>query len=195
VDSVKSLVRHAMVIDKFVRTEIVPKVAVTPEDESKFYNENRERMKRPETVRASHILLRAGASSSAEERQTQKTKSEDLLGRVRKGEDFASLAKENSQDTGSAPNGGDLGYFPRGRMVPQFDEAVWALKVGEISPVVETPFGYHIIKVTDKKPEGFTPLDEVRPQIKEYLSVMKTQEQMKVMAQSMRASAKIEELL
>ena len=95
-------------------------------------------------VRASHILI-------LKDTKDAKKQAESLLDQIKKGADFAALAKANSQDPGSAKNGGDLGYFAKGTMVPEFDKAVFTLKVGEISQVVESQFGYHIIKVTDTR--------------------------------------------
>ena len=192
VAGIQSIVRHAMVIDKYVKAEIIPKVKVTPEDEAKFYEESKEKMKRPAGVRASHILIRAAKDAPADQKAAAKVKADEALAKAKKGDDFAALAKEYSQDPGSAPNGGDLGFFPKGQMVPEFDAAAWSMQKGQISGIVVTDFGYHIIKVTDKRPEGYAPIEEVRPQIKDYLNMQKTQQDLQKLAQSLRATAKID---
>ena len=117
-----------------------------------------------------------------------------MLKRAKAGEDFAALAKENSQD-GSASQGGDLGFFPRGRMVPAFDQAAFALKPGEISEVVTTEFGYHIIKLTEKKVGSAVPFEEVKPQVLEYLSNQKKQQRVDSFIDEAKKRAKIEVLV
>ena len=99
---ITTIVRHAMVIDKYVKSEVAAKVRVNPEEEAKFYEENKEKMKRPEAVRASHILLRAQKDAPAARKQAAKAKAEEVDARAKKGDDFAALAKEFSQDPGSA---------------------------------------------------------------------------------------------
>ena len=108
------------------------------------------------------------------------------------GKDFSALAKQYSEDPGSAPNGGDLNYFQKGQMVGPFDQAVFSLKVGEVSGVVETQFGFHIIKVTDKQPERTVPLDEVRPQVQQFLENQARQEQTQALLKSLAAKGKVE---
>ena len=117
-------------------------------------------------VRARHILIKIDPSASDEAKQAAHKQAEDLLARAKKGEDFAALARKYSQDEGSAKKGGDLGYNPKGRMVAPFDEAQFSLKPGEISDVVETEFGYHIIKVEGVR-EGDVPVAEAKHEIAE----------------------------
>ena len=116
-----------------------------------------------EERQASHILITADAQASAEQKQAARAKAEQLLRQVKQNPaSFADLAKKNSQDPGSAAKGGDLGSFPRGAMVKPFDDAAFNMKVGEISGLVESQFGYHIIKVTGEKKHAF---DESRKQV------------------------------
>lgn len=189
---VEAIIRQGMVIDKYLTTSVKEKIKILPAEEEKFYADNKEKMKHPEQLRASHILLRADASSTAEVKQAQKTKAEEALARARKGEDFAALAKQYSQDPTTTPNGGDLGFFGKGQMVPAFDEAAWALKPGEISGVVETNYGYHIIKAIARRPEGLTPIDDVRARIHEYLVNQHVQEETQKALVDLRAQAKID---
>ncbi|RZJ13466.1 MAG: peptidyl-prolyl cis-trans isomerase [Rubrivivax sp.] len=124
-------------------------VGFTEEDLRKYYDENASRYGVPEERRASHILIKVDRNAPAEERAKAKAKAEELLGQVRKNPaSFAEVAKKNSQDEGSAVNGGDLDFFGRGAMVKEFDAAVYAMKAGEISNLVETDFGFHIIQLT-----------------------------------------------
>jgi peptidyl-prolyl cis-trans isomerase C len=148
-------------------------------------------MKHPEQVRASHILLRVTKDTPPDQKQAIKAKADALDKQAKGGEDFAQLATKNSQDPGSAARGGDLGWFAKGAMVPAFDSAVWALKTGEISDVVETDFGYHVIKATDKRPEGYVPISDVRDRIKDYLSKEKVQAETQKVIDQLRTKAKI----
>ena len=119
------------------------KVVVPPADIERTYNNNIEQYTTPEQVRASHILLKTEGKDDA----TVKAKAEDVLKQARGGSDFAELAKKFSEDESSAKNGGDLDYFGRGRMVPEFDQAAFAMQPNQISDLVKTQYGYHIIKV------------------------------------------------
>ncbi|KQY80230.1 SurA N-terminal domain-containing protein [Pelomonas sp. Root1444] len=141
-------------------------VSFTEEDLRKYYAENASRYGVPEERRASHILVKAERSASADERAKAKAKAEELLAQVRKNPgSFAELAKKNSQDEGSAVNGGDLDFFGRGAMVKEFDAAVYAMKPGEISNVVETDFGYHIIQLTGTRGGEKKPFEAVRAEV------------------------------
>ena len=110
-------------------------------------------------------------------------------------EDFAAAAKENSQDPGSAPNGGDLGFFEQGQMVPQFDQVAFTLKPGQMSELVETQFGYHIIKVAEKQETRVVPLEEAKGQIEQYLTDQNRQAQTEAFVNTLKAKAKIEILM
>jgi peptidyl-prolyl cis-trans isomerase D len=144
------------------------RVVVTPREIERFYNENIEMYSTPEQVRASHILLKAG---EGKDEAAVKAKAEEVLKEAKApGADFAALAKKYSGDEATAKNGGDLDYFSRGRMVPEFDQVAFSLEPGQISDLVKTEYGYHIIKVTDKKPATTKTPDEVRPQIVDQLT-------------------------
>lgn len=120
----------------------------------------------PEERQASHILIKVAEDASAELVEQARSKAEAILARARKGEDFAALAKAESQDTGSAKKGGDLGYFGKGAMVPAFEEAAYKLKQGEISDLVRSPFGFHIIKLSGIRGGDAKPFDKVQDQIR-----------------------------
>ena len=119
-------------------------------------------------VRARHILIKVDSSESDEDKAAAKERAEKLLARAKQGEDFATLARENSEDTGSAKQGGDLGYNPKGRMVAAFDEAQFALPVGGLSDVVESSFGFHVIKVEGIR-EGDVPVEEAKRELADKL--------------------------
>ncbi len=141
-------------------------VSFTEEDLRKYYDENASRYGVPEERRASHILIKAERSAPADERAKAKAKAEELLAQVRKNPaSFAEVAKKNSQDEGSAVNGGDLDFFGRGAMVKEFDAAVYAMKPGEISNLVETDFGFHIIQLTGMRGGEKKPFEAVRGEV------------------------------
>lgn len=131
---------------------------------STYYNKHINRYKKPKQVKARHILVKAGPTASDAEKAAARKKVEDALARIKGGEDFAKVAQEVSED-GSAKNGGSLGFFGPGAMVKNFEKAAFALKPGELSDVVETKFGYHIIKVEETKEPSIKELDEVKTDI------------------------------
>lgn len=148
-----------------------------PEDDLKaYYKENVSRLSGDEERRASHVLLNAPASMPAAEREKVKAKAQSLLEQVRKAPDtFAAVAKANSQDPGSASKGGDLEFFGRGAMVKPFEDVVFGMKKGEISNLVETEFGFHIIQLTDIKAPKQKTFEEMRPQIEADLKKQQAQ--------------------
>ena len=140
-------------------------VEVEESDVEAYYADNASEFEEPETVRARHILIRVADDASDDEAADARKRAEEALERAKNGEDFAALAREISEDESNAPQGGDLGFFPRGRMVPEFEEAAFALDAGGISGIVETQFGLHLIKVEEKRAAGTQPLEEVRERI------------------------------
>jgi peptidyl-prolyl cis-trans isomerase D len=152
-----------------------------------YYDEHRDdRFTAPEEVRARHILIKLPPAADEKARAAARTKAEDVLAKVKKGADFAKLAQDVSEDAGTASKGGDLGLFSRGHMVPAFDAAAFALEPGAVSDVVETPFGFHIIKVEEKLPGGQKPLDAVRDEIVKTLTAEKGLELARKQAESDR---------
>jgi peptidyl-prolyl cis-trans isomerase D len=146
--------------------ELMAKAEVKAEEVRKYYDEHQSEFATPEQRQASHILLTVAAAAPQSEQDAVKAKAELLLKQVRQDPaKFAELAKQNSQDPGSAVNGGDLGVFARGMMVKPFDDAVFALKTGEISNLVKTDFGYHIIRLASIKASRATPFNEVQEAI------------------------------
>ena len=149
------------------------RITIPAADVQQAYNTNIEQYSQPEQVRASHILLKTEGKDDA----AVKAKAEELLKKAKAGADFAELAKANSEDEGSAKNGGDLDFFGRGRMVPEFDQVAFTLQPGQISDLVKTQYGYHIIKVTDRKAASTRSIDEVRQQLTDQLSYERAQTQ------------------
>ncbi len=151
-------------------------LAVNEQDLKTYYEQNIARMAGQEERRASHILINAPKTASSQEREAAKAKAAELLEQVRKAPaSFAEAARKNSQDTGSAPNGGDLDFFGRGAMVKPFEDAAFAMKKGDISDVVESDFGYHVIQLTDIRAPKQPSFAEMRPQLEAELRTQQAQ--------------------
>jgi len=165
----KRKIRYLLIDIDAVRAKVV----VPPADVERAYNDNLAQYSTPEQVRASHILLKTEGKDDA----AVKAKAEALLKQAKAGADFGELAKKNSEDEGSAVNGGDLDYFGHGKMVPEFDAVVFTMQPGQVSDLVKTQFGYHIIKVTDKKAGTVRTLAEMRQQLTDQLAFERAQTQ------------------
>ncbi|MCG6933010.1 MAG: SurA N-terminal domain-containing protein [Gallionella sp.] len=158
---------------RFSAADLVKKIKINDADVRNYYDSHKTEFGTPEERRAAHILIAVKASAPQAEQDAARAKAEQLLQQARKNPgDFAELAKKYSQDPGSAAKGGDLGYFGRGAMLKPFDDAAFALKVGEISGLVKTDYGFHIIKLLAIKPSRFVPFDQARQSI---LNKMRTQ--------------------
>lgn len=192
-DSIKKMMQQ----QKWMETQVGDKASVSDADIKKFYDENKKEFEHPELVRASHILIRvpedAPENVAAEKKKTAEAALERVTG---KKEDFAAVAKEVSEEPGAKESGGDLNFFPKERMVPEFANAAFAMKKGEISKApVRSKFGWHVIKVTDRKDSGTMPYDEVKPQVKSYLEGGKRREAVRTVVDAIRAEAKVENKL
>ncbi len=161
------LLSNDLLATEYLKKEIVEKIDVSENDIQLYYKAHQEEFTTPEMVRARHILIKVDKSASEDAKKKAKEKAEGILKRIKSGEDFAKLASELSDDPGSKENGGDLGFFPKGKMVPNFEKAAFALKPGEMSSIVETPFGFHIIKVEEKKEAVIEPYDKVKDKVRE----------------------------
>jgi len=175
-----------------VKIEKLLKITPPTDQEIKdYYEKNKANYDIPETVNARHILIAVETGDDAAKKDAKKKKAEDLRAKLDKGGDFAKLAMENS-DCPSKAKGGDLGEFPRGNMVPAFEKAAFSLKTNEISGVVETEFGFHIIQTIGHNPARTMTLDDVKGQIAFRLKSRKVQEKLEGLVTKLKADAKIE---
>lgn len=188
---IKLQIGKGLVIKEFVDTTIIDKINVSEKEINEYYKKNKDRFTRPETVRASHILIKVEKDAIEFEKGEALKKIEKVRKRALKGEDFAELAKKFSEGP-SAEKGGELGFFQRGQMVKPFEEAAFTLKPGEISDVVKTQFGFHVIKVLDKKPSETTDLNEVRVRLEEFLKQGKVRKEIMAYVEELRKKSKIE---
>jgi peptidyl-prolyl cis-trans isomerase C len=193
-DTLKQEARQEMTLSRLIESEVKKEIKVEETDIKDFYDKNPDRFQQPESVRASHILIRNESNATDTQKKEARAKAEEVLKEVKAGSDFAALAKQHSQD-GSAPQGGDLNFFGRGQMVPPFEQAAFALKPGETSEVVETQFGFHIIKVTDRRPPRAVPLAEVAPRIGQFLTMQQQQQKTAEFINRLKARSKIEILI
>jgi peptidyl-prolyl cis-trans isomerase C len=186
--------RRDLLISRYVETAFVAKVAVTDTEMRDFYDKNPDKFRRDESIKASHILIGVDGNASADDKKKAREKADKLQKELTGGADFATLAKGNSTCP-SAPQGGDLGFFGKGQMVPSFEKAAFALKPGEISQVVETQFGYHIIKLAEKKPAEAVDFKDAKAKIEEFLKGQKVNDAIQKYLAETRKTAKIEVFL
>ena len=193
-DKLKSDTRIDLSINKMVENEVSTQATPSDTECRAFYEKNPDKFKQDEAVRASHILFRVDENADAATKKKAMDQALAVLKEARAGADFAELAKKHSAD-GSAQQGGDLNFFTKGQMVPPFDQAAFALKPGQISDIVTTQFGYHIIKVTDRKPATTVPFEQVSGRIKDFLAEQQKQRKADDFIQSLKQKSKIEVLV
>jgi peptidyl-prolyl cis-trans isomerase C len=190
----KSQLRQDMAIKKLIDQQVASKVTITPDEMKEFYNSHSELFKAPEMVRASHILIKVESNATDADKAKARERIVAIQERIKKGEDFAAIAKEASECPSGA-NGGDLDYFQRGQMVKPFEDVAFSQKPGTVSNVVETQFGYHLIKVTDKKDAATVSFDDVKVKLEDYMKQQKINEQLGQYVAQLKKGAKIETFL
>jgi len=160
-DKIEEL-KKRVIVEAFLKKKVEKQGTASNQELKKFYDQNKDKFKAGEEIRASHILLKS------------EQEAESVLAKIKRGGKFEALAKQYSIDS-TASKGGDLGWFGKGKMVPDFEQATFALKQGQVSGVIKTNFGYHLIKLTGKRPPGIRPFDEVKDQIEASLEPTKQQ--------------------
>lgn len=193
-EGLRKMTEQDLSIQVFIQQEVMPSIDVGEDACRNYFEENQEQFKMPDRIRASHILFLVEETATPEDEAEAQAKATQILERVRSGEDFAQLAQEFSEGP-SAPRGGDLGYFQKGQMVPPFEAAAFALEVGEISELVRTRFGYHVIKLVDRQEAGPVSYDEAAPRIKNVLQQQKLSDRLQALIQELREDADIQENL
>jgi len=184
--------RRQIVVNQFIENRFVSRESASEADAKTFYDANAEKFfTKPDRVKASHILVGVDQKASAEEKKKALEKAEALLKRVQGGEDFAAIAKKESTCPSGA-SGGDLGTFGKGQMTPPFEAAVFALKPGELSSVVETGFGYHIIKLDQKFAASTDKFEDVKVKIMNFLKTEKVTKSISAYLEELLSKAKIE---
>jgi len=194
-DEYAKRVGEMILIQDTIKKAVDAKVKVTPADCKKFYDENRSRFVIPEQIRASHILILCPEDSTAEVKTQKLAQIKAALALVKSGKDFSDVASKFSEDPGSRTQGGDLGFFGRGRMVPEFEAAAFALSTNQVSDVITTHYGYHIIKVLDRKPGGERTYADSKDNIEVYLKNLQGQKLAEQYLKDLRDKSKVEILL
>jgi peptidyl-prolyl cis-trans isomerase C len=195
IEQVRTQARMSLDVAKFLETEVAAKVAVTDVEVDAFYKQNLDRFKQADSVHARHILIGVPQNATADAKKQARVAAQAVVGQLKRGAPFEDVAKKMSSDTGSAQNGGDLGFFPKGQMTPAFEKAAFALKPGETSGIVETPFGFHIIRVLERRDARTAPFEEVSGQIKEFLTQGQREKKLEAFVTQIKTKAKIEILV
>jgi len=189
-EEVRDEIRRGQAVQKLIDKLFGETSKISDEDARAFYDSHKDAFVRPEQVRVRHILLQPDSKGGEE----AKTEAKETLQKIRKeamaGKDFAELAQDHSKCP-SAERGGDLGFFPRGKMAKPFEDAAFALKPGEISGVVKTQFGYHLIKQEERSPEGLIPFDDVKDTVSDYLGKEAVKEAVRSHVKQLRQEAVI----
>jgi peptidyl-prolyl cis-trans isomerase C len=186
-------IRETMALQKFVEAKVVNDVKVSDQEVKAFYDKNPDKLTRPERIHIRHILVGIAKNATPEDKKKAQAKADELLAKLKAGADFAKLAEESSDDPGSKPRGGDLSWVSRGQMVAPFENAAFALKKpNEISPVVESQFGFHIIQLLEHQDAGKVPFDEVKDRIAGFLKQQQQKERFFDHIKTLKDKAKVE---
>jgi peptidyl-prolyl cis-trans isomerase C len=185
--------REQMAAQKYVETKVVPNATVTEQATKDFYEKNKDQIRSPERMHLRHILIAVKPDAPPADKEKAKAKAEDLLKQIQSGGDFAKLAQANSDDPGSKANGGDLGWVSSGQnLPPTFEQAAQALKANQVSPVVESPFGYHVIQLLERQAAAAVPYEKVKDRIGMMLKQKQVQEMVQARIKELRAKGKVE---
>jgi peptidyl-prolyl cis-trans isomerase C len=190
-EDVRKKVGHMMLADLLLKEEVYKKAEITENQLLDYYEKNREKFQKPEAARLSHILIKVPPEASKEEKEKLKKKAENIYEKLKKGEDFAKLAWDNSDDP-SRVKGGDLGVVHRGRLEPDVEGPAFALKKGEMSGIVPSLFGHHIFKALEKLPPQQLKFEEVKDKLKKELEEKEVENRLTNLVKTLKENAKIE---
>jgi peptidyl-prolyl cis-trans isomerase C len=193
-DKLRVQLERGLSIQRYVDRQFVKKVKIADADVMAYYESHLSLLKQPLQVRVSHILIQSDSKWDASRKQEARRKADQILRELKRGKDFAAVAREQS-DGPTRTNGGELGYIKMGQLEKQLEDVVFSLKAGDISDVVETVYGFHLFKVVDRKAESIEAYDNVKDQIRQYLVQEKAKQEANLQAQKMREKSKVEILL
>ena len=191
---IKSQIERNLAIRQLIDTQVIDKITVSEADTKAYYDDNPNLFKKPEQVKASHILIKVESDATDLQKAQARIEIAKIQQKLKDGQDFATMAREHSQGP-SAKNGGDLGYFGRGQMVKPFEDAAFALKPGQVSEIVETQFGFHLIKVFDKKPASTMTYAEVKDRLNQHLKTQRIDQEARNYIDTLKKDAKIEKFI
>ncbi len=190
VDQYKQEMQIDMFMDQVIKKEIEPKIKIDEKESRAYYDENKNKFDSPEKVRASIILLKFNPKDGKAGEQKVLKKFKSISDQIKNGSDFGSLAQQFSQDS-LASKGGDLGFFTRKQMLPAFSDRAFKMKVGEVSEIFRTGHGFHILKVTDKKPGGLSSFETEKEKIEKFLADKKVSQATRDYIEVLKSKAKI----
>ncbi len=194
-ETLRQQVREQISVQKYIQTRLIKESNVSEQAIRAFYEKNKARITMPERLHLRHILVKAAENTPAG-KAAARQEAEGLLKRLQAGEDFAKLARENSDDRGSRPRGGDLGWLAKGQTDPPFEKAAFALtQPNELSSVVESSFGFHIIQLLERQQAGVAPYEEVKGEISKMLRQQQANQQVETRVRELRAKTKVEVFL
>ena len=193
-EEVKNQIERGLAIRQLIDQQITKKIVISDKDTKAYYDGNQQMFKQPEQVKASHILIKVDGNAAESQKAAARKKIETVQQKVKAGGDFAQLAKEYSEGP-SKSKGGDLGYFRRGQMIKPFEDTAFAMQPNEVSGIVETRFGYHIIKVYDKKPEQTLAYADVKDQLNQRMKQEKVEQEATQYIEQLKKDAKIEKYI
>ncbi len=193
IETMRTQVAQASAIQKLLEVAVYPQAMVSEKESRIFFENNPQYFKKPEEVKASHILIQVTPAANDEEKLAARKKIEDVQNKLAAGDDFANLARQYSEGPSNV-NGGDLGYFDRTKMVKPFSDAAFDLKPGQVSDIVETRFGYHLIKVYDKKAKTSYVFEDIKDRLGELLQQQKIQEETVRYLEELRRTASVKRI-
>lgn len=190
-EALKAQIEKGRAIRQLIDQEVVSEISVSENKLKTYYDDHPDEFTLPEQVMAGHILVKVDENADEATKAEARKKIENIQTKIKNGEDFAKLASENS-DCPSSAKGGDLGYFSRGQMVKPFEDAAFSLQPGEVSDIVETRFGYHLIKLVEKKPAGARSFEEAKDGLQDKLRQESINEAVQSYIESLKEKGKIE---
>jgi len=193
IETMRTQVGQANAIQKLIEVVVYPKAMVSEKESRIFFENNPQYFQKPEEVKASHILIQVAPDAGDEEKLAARKKIEEVQIKIEAGDDFAELARQYSEGPSNV-NGGDLGYFDRKKMVKPFSDAAFALKPGEVSDIVETRFGFHLIKVYDKTAKSAYVFEDIKDRLREILRQQKIQEETVRYLEELRKTADVKRI-
>lgn len=193
-DALRARLERNLAVEQYIERQFAGKAVVGDREMVAYYENRLDLFKQPLQVRVSHILVQTDPKGEEARTQEARRKAEQILKNLKKGQDFAALAREQS-DGPTRMNGGDLGYIRPGQLEKQLEDAVFSLKTGETSGIVETAYGFHIFQVKDRKPETVLAYDAVKEQIRQYLQTEKARQDADLYAKTLREKASVETFL
>jgi peptidyl-prolyl cis-trans isomerase C len=193
-EQLTAMERDRLTVQKYVEKDLMAKAGASDQELRAYYDAHPSEFKHPEQVKLRMILMMVKQGADQAQQDAAKSRADLALKRVKAGEEFAKVAQEVSEDPTSKSRGGEIGWVRKGLLLPELESAVWTLKAGETSAVLQSKYGYHIFKVDERRAEGASSFDEVKGSLTAYLRNQKVDESLRLLVTNRRTTAKIEAL-